>query len=100
MTGHSYAGGLFLALCHDFRIMTSKSKICFSEILVGCGLGPGYNALACNLLNTQVTRQLVMGQKVKAPEALKMQAVDSVYNSEAEAEAYVTEFAKQFVPRA
>jgi hypothetical protein len=29
-----------------------------------------------------------------------MQAIDSVYNSDAEAEAYVIEFAKQFLPRA
>ena len=35
MNGHSYAGGLFLALCHDFRIITTKGKICFTEILVG-----------------------------------------------------------------
>ena len=27
MNGHSYAGGLFLALCHDFRIITTNEFI-------------------------------------------------------------------------
>ncbi len=35
MNGNTYAGGLFFALCHDFRIIKTKGKICFTEILVG-----------------------------------------------------------------
>ena len=45
INGHAYAGGLILALCHDFRIMASgKSKICLSEIKMGLPPPPAYNA--------------------------------------------------------
>lgn len=61
MNGHSYAGGLFLGLCHDFRIIAAKAKICFTEITVGVGMSPAYTALATNLLDSQVARQLTLG---------------------------------------
>lgn len=51
ISGHCYAGGLFLALCHDFRIMRSGSgRLCLSEINVGLPLPPSYNAVCTELM--------------------------------------------------
>ena len=38
MNGHTYAGGVFFALCHDVRIMSIESprfRVCLSEINMG-----------------------------------------------------------------
>lgn len=42
MNGSAFAGGLFFALCHDFRIIAPKGKVCFTEILLNIGLGIAY----------------------------------------------------------
>lgn len=35
-TGHSFAGGAFLALCHDYRVMRSdRGWITWNEVLLG-----------------------------------------------------------------
>jgi len=44
LNGHTYAGGLILAMCHDFRTMhETGGKLCLSEINVGLTLPPAYN---------------------------------------------------------
>ena len=47
VNGHAYAGGLLLAISHDFRIMQDapKRKICLSELKLGGPLGISSNAL-------------------------------------------------------
>jgi len=51
LNGHTYAGGLILALCHDFRIMAEgRRKICLSELRVGFPLPPAYNAFCAATL--------------------------------------------------
>lgn len=43
ISGHAYAGGVFLALCHDFRAMSNANnrfKICVSEINLGMTIPP------------------------------------------------------------
>ena len=42
MNGKTYAGGLFLSLCHDFRIMVSDGKICLNEVSIGAGFSTPY----------------------------------------------------------
>ena len=45
INGHAYAGGLILALVHDFRVMAKgKGRICLSELALGLPLPPAYNA--------------------------------------------------------
>ena len=51
MNGHTLAGGLFLALTHNYRVIKKDARVCFSEINVGLGLGNGYMALAQSLLD-------------------------------------------------
>jgi len=51
MKGHSYAGGLIFAMCHDFRIMKAQSgKLCLSELNVGLTLPPAYMTLLAELM--------------------------------------------------
>jgi len=46
MNGHTVAGGLLFALCHDFRIMKQGPFItCMSEINIGLPINPGYSAI-------------------------------------------------------
>ena len=47
INGHAFAGGLLMALAHDFRIMNAspKPKLCLSEINLGLALPPSYAAL-------------------------------------------------------
>ena len=41
--GHTYAGGLIFALCHDFKVIREGSgKLCLSEINIGRTLPPAY----------------------------------------------------------
>ena len=44
--------------------------------MVGVGMSPAYTALATNLLDSQVARQLTLGQKVTASDAVAMQVID------------------------
>ena len=71
INGHAYAGGLFLALCHDFRIIAPKSKVWFSELHVNVGFGNAYNELATSLLDIGVARHTMFGAKIRAPQALE-----------------------------
>ena len=44
LNGHTFAGGLVLALCHDLRIMTNdkRPKWCLSEINLGFPLAEAF----------------------------------------------------------
>ena len=64
--GHAVAGGLFLGLAHDFRILKDKSFVSLSEILIGVGMGPAWTALLNVKLQTQVVRLMIYGLRYKS----------------------------------
>ena len=65
ITGHAYAGGLILALCHDFRVMrTDSGKLCLSEINVGIPIPPAYNEICKHFMPRQIYREMVMGRAI------------------------------------
>ena len=100
LNGHAYAGGLFLALCHDFRIMHTKAKVCFSEMLVGVGFGNAYNEIAVQLLDSNVARHSMMASKFKAQQAVNYRIVNSIFADEKDVELQIKTFAAQFAPKA
>lgn len=66
MSGHAYAGGLILALAHDFRIIAPKAKVCLSEILVGMSLGNAYAEIVYEHVPPSIVVPMLLGKKMKA----------------------------------
>ena len=64
INGHAYAGGLQLALSHDFRIMQDAPyrKVCLNELALGSPLTSGSNALMCGTLPIQTLRKMVWAE--------------------------------------
>lgn len=74
--GHCYAGGLILALCHDFRVMKAGSgRLCLSEINVGLALPPAYAMMVGTLMPKQIAREMLMGRAIGTPEAMDRKVV-------------------------
>ena len=63
MNGHSFAGGVFLGVTHDFRIMTNdKSKmVCLSEINLGFNMPKAMGKLIKETTTKQAYRKLALG---------------------------------------
>ena len=101
INGHCYAGGLILALCHDFRTMhVNGGKLCLSEINVGMSLAPAYDVLCKSLMGVQIYRDMVMGRAILPKEAFDTRVISSLYTSEEDVMKQVHSFAKEFAPRA
>lgn len=66
INGHAFAGGIILALAHDFRIMNSSNKglICLSELNIGLALPTAYNEFIKRTMNPQAARMLSFGQAI------------------------------------
>ena len=96
--GHSYAGGLILGLCHDFRIMTSENnrKVCLSEINLGISMPRAYGAICAATLTKKAFRELAFGIPWTAQEAQKENVVDSLYTGLDDCEKQIKDFAKKF----
>ena len=54
MNGHAYAGGLILALAHDFRILGPKGTVCLSEIVAGLSLAIPYQEMVNQLIEPNI----------------------------------------------
>lgn len=91
MNGHAFAGGLLMALAHDFRIMTTnpKSKLCLSEINLGLALPPSYAALTQCTLPPQTARTMALGYMFGSAEALEMRVVSNLFKDIPDAESQV-----------
>ena len=73
ISGHCYAGGLIMAMCHDFRIMREGSGVlCLSEINLGVGVPPALDKLLKSTMPIQSYRAMSLGINVTPPDALKM----------------------------
>jgi len=64
INGHAFAGGAFLALACDYRVMRSdKGWFCISEIDVGVSIVPEIMALAQLKLSPNVLQDAILGGK-------------------------------------
>ena len=100
MQGSTYAGGLFLAMCHDFKILKMDARVCLSEINIGLPFGNGYSALAYQILDYATMKHMMYGEKVPAKLALRRNVVDALYQNSQELEAFMMDFAKDHAFRA
>ena len=78
--GNALAGGYFLGLCHDYRIMhETNGGICLSEIKLGLSLPYAYTQVFAAKLDPALSTRLLFGFTVKQPEALKDRLIDATY---------------------
>lgn len=102
ITGHAAAGGFFLALCHDYRLMRGDRGVLYmSEVDIGLPLPPYFVAvLRAKITSANALRDVTLrGRKVKAAEAKEMGIVDAVYPGPAETAAEAMKLAEQLAAR-
>ncbi|ADV21442.1 enoyl-CoA hydratase/isomerase [Cryptococcus gattii E566] len=80
INGHAFAGGMVLALCCDYRIITSgKGFMCMNEITFGSPLPNSFSTLLANRIpNPQHLRDTLLARRWTQPELLKIGLVDKV----------------------
>ncbi len=80
LNGHAFAGGAFLALCCDYRVMRSdKGWFCISEIDVGVSIVPEIMAVAKLKLSKNVLRDAVLtGKRFSGEDCLRLGICDAI----------------------
>jgi len=80
VNGHAFAGGLFFALCADWRVMRSdRGWLSFPEITLGIDLPPGSVALVNHVVGARKTDLLFLtARRLVGPDALNMGLVDTL----------------------
>lgn len=101
INGHAFAGGLILALCHDFRTMVDSDRVRLklSEIDLGMYLPVALSVLLKQTLTTQARRPLEMGQAMDVKNAKKLNIVTASYGKPEEADSQIAKFADQFAEK-
>ena len=89
VNGHAYGAGFILALCHDFRIMSSsRARVCLVEINLGFDLGSaGFVASSKDTLTKKSFRELILGIAWQGPEAKRGDVVNEIFTGKEECEA-------------
>lgn len=84
VNGHAFAGGAFLAMACDFRVMREdRGWFAISEIDVGVPIGRPMMAIIQAKLHPQVCRTAVLtGYRYPGPEALSAGIVDALATEE------------------
>jgi len=80
INGHAFAGGFFLALCADWRIMREDyGWMCIPEIDLPFDLPPGHIALTAYVIGSRNTDYFALsGERINAREALRTGVIDEV----------------------
>lgn len=80
LPGHAFAGGLMLAMHHDYRVMSpSKGFACVNELEFGVPLKPAMSAIFRLKLPPATYRSLVLeAHRFPGPQALEAGIVDRV----------------------
>ncbi len=79
MQGHSFAGGALFSLSHDLRYMREdRGFFCLPEVDLGMVFGDGFASLAkAKLPTAALTRIAIHGDRLPAPEAQRLGAIDA-----------------------
>ena len=80
LQGHTFAGGAMFALAHDVRLIREdRGYLCLPEVDLGMTFTPGMAALiAAKLPQPALQRAAILGERLAAPEALALGAIDGV----------------------
>lgn len=80
MNGHAFAGGLMLAMMHDYRFMNPhKGFLCLNELDFGASLRPAMASVFRVKLSMSTFRNMVLeSRRYPALEALKEGIIDGV----------------------
>lgn len=80
INGHSFAGGAFLALCHDYRVMRSdRGWITWNEVLLGSRFpAPLHDFLHLKLSPEALRESVIFAKRITGPEAVNLKIVDGV----------------------
>jgi enoyl-CoA hydratase len=84
MNGHAFAGGLFLALAMDWRVMREdRGWLCIPEIDLGLDLPPGNVALIAHVIGSRNCEYLAFtGQRLSGTEGRHYGLVDELAPSD------------------
>ncbi|KAI9290848.1 ClpP/crotonase, partial [Neoconidiobolus thromboides FSU 785] len=80
INGHAFAGGMMLALCHDYKVMRQdRGFLCMPEIDLPSALSPGMmSILKTSVPNSKDLRDLILqGKRISGKEALDKGIVDN-----------------------
>jgi enoyl-CoA hydratase/carnithine racemase len=80
MNGHAFAGGLMLAMHHDYRLMNpTRGYACLNELDFGAALKPAMSAIFRLKTSAQTYRSLALeARRFSGPEAAAAGIVDAV----------------------
>ncbi|XP_071174655.1 uncharacterized protein [Mytilus edulis] len=81
LNGHTFAGGAFLAMGHDYRVMRSdRGWLCWNEVHMNLPIRADIMGVINNKIsNVNAHREaIVFGRRLAAKEAKKLGLVDSV----------------------
>ncbi|XP_061189926.1 uncharacterized protein LOC133197747 isoform X2 [Saccostrea echinata] len=80
INGHCFAGGAFLALCHDYRVMRSdRGWISWNETLISLRITDSLSEILERKLNIEALREsVIFAKRLTGPEALKLKIVDGI----------------------
>ena len=98
ISGHCFAGGLFFALAHDFRIMTDSKRavVSLSEINIGLLMTPWYVDFLKEMTLPQTMRTLALGKYLSSREAVDMEIISYLYSDSDDAEKHIAAFIARF----
>lgn len=91
LNGHTYAGGLMLAMAHDYRLAPSpKGFICLNEVLFGAPLKPPMAAIFRNKLPATTCRILALeARRLSGADAVALGVADETATSVEDALAFI-----------
>ncbi|TQS38038.1 hypothetical protein Golomagni_01465 [Golovinomyces magnicellulatus] len=80
INGHAFAGGLMLAMYHDYRVMNpSKGFVCLNELDFGVSLQPAMSSIFRQKLRPEVYRMMVLeAHRFTGIQAYKYNIVDEL----------------------
>ncbi|KAM0693446.1 hypothetical protein Q7P36_006701 [Cladosporium allicinum] len=80
LNGHTFAGGLMVAMMHDYRIMNPhKGYLCLNELELGMGLRPPMCSIFREKVGAGTFRRMILeAVRFKALDALEEGLVDSL----------------------